>query len=713
MASDSSSLALHSWPGRRILALLCAVAFLDFVDASITNVALPHILAALHFSVQSLQWVPSAYLLTYGGFMLLGGRLADLLGRRNVLLAGTLVVGLSSLAGGLAGDAGVFIAARLAQGLGAALMLPAALSALTTTFTAPRDRQSALGVWAAVAGLSSAVGILLGGILTEGPGWRWVMFVNPLACLLVIPAVLALLPRDRPAAQTTRFDLLGSAMVTGGMVLLVYALIQAPGQGWGAARTWWELAGAAALLAAFVLRERYARDPVLPLSIFRVPGLAAANLTGLIGFAGMLSMFYFLTLYMQRVLGYSPVVAGAAYLPLTFGVGIAAGVSAKLLTRVGSRAVICAGALIAAAGLFLLGQVPTGGGYLLHILPGLLLVAFGVGPVFVGVTTAANAGVGPGRAGLAAAILNSCQQLGGALGLAIFSAVGTAQVHHLLARGIPAPDATTAGIRHALMAGAAFAAAAALIALATRNTHQTDHQGDLAMNASPANQPARILVVGRSPNVLLDTVEILRGKGYSADATNQFDHVLDDYDARHVDIVVFGGMVPAGTKEHLRREIGERNSHVTFVQGLAGIAGLIAAQVEGVIAAGEPDQVHVVYHEDQRSVGLTLHTAAHVTVEAWWATSFTPPEPTSTSLRVLDTELGEGSHTIALPAAVPPVASFLAVTAGSAVRTLVIGAMPQSVMSMVPAGGSSGAGSSTATSQLPPVSEVNTRSYDR
>ena len=476
MTTVSPSLTLHSWQGRRILALLCAVAFLDFVDASITNVALPRILTSLHFSVQSLQWVPSAYLLTYGGFMLLGGRLADLLGRRNVLLAGTTLVGLSSLAGGFAGEAGVFIGARLAQGLGAALMLPAALSTLTTTFTTSRDRQSALGVWAAVAGLASAIGILLGGILTEGPGWRWVMFVNPIACVLVIPAVLALLPHDRPTAQTSRFDLPGSAVVTGGMLLLVYALIEAPSQGWGAARTWWEFGGAAVLLVCFVARERYARDPILPLSIFRVPGLAAANLTGLIGFAGMLSMFYFLTLYMQRVLGYSPVAAGAAYLPLTAGVGIAAGIGAKLVTKAGSRAVICAGALIAATGLFLLGHVPVGGGYPAHILPGLLLVAFGVGPVFVGVTTAANAGVGPSRAGLAAAILNSSQQLGGALGLAIFSAVGTAQVHHLLARGIPVPDATTSGIRHALVTGAAFAAAAALTALATTNTHEDPNE---------------------------------------------------------------------------------------------------------------------------------------------------------------------------------------------------------------------------------------------
>jgi EmrB/QacA subfamily drug resistance transporter len=448
------------------------VAFLDFIDSSITNVALPHILTALGFTTQSLQWVPSAYMLTYGGFMLLGGRLADLLGRRNVMIAGTAIVALSSLVGGFAGTEGVFIAARLAQGLGAALMLPAALSTLTTTFTNPRDRQSALGIWAAIAGLSSAVGILLGGVLTEGPGWRWVMFVNPIACVLIIPTVLRLLPRDLPAAQTSRFDVLGSVLATGGMLLLVFVLVKAPDQGWGATRTWLELAGAAIILTCFGVVERYARDPILPLSIFRVPGLAAANLTGLIGFAGMLSIFYFLTLYMQTVRGYSPIAAGAAYLPLTVAIGISAGIGAKLLTKVGSRPVICAGAAIAAGGLLLLSRVPVDASYLPDILPGLLLVAFGVGPVFVGVTSAANAGVGPSRAGLAAAILNSSQQLGGTLGLAIFSAIGTARVHHLLAVHTAANVATTSGIRYALTAGSAFAIAAAVIALTTANTHE-------------------------------------------------------------------------------------------------------------------------------------------------------------------------------------------------------------------------------------------------
>jgi hypothetical protein len=233
------------------------------------------------------------------------------------------------------------------------------------------------------------------------------------------------------------------------------------------------------------------------------------------------------------------------------------------------------------------------------------------------------------------------------------------------------------------------------------------------MNASPAHDPGRILVVGRSPSVLVDTVEILRGKGYSADATNQFDRVLDDYDAHDIGIVVFGGMVPAGTKQYLRQQIGERNADVTFVQGLAGIAGLIAAQVEGAITAGEPDDSHIFYDQQQRSVHLTLDKVTRVTVEAWWATSFTPPEPASTSMQILDAELEAGSHSIALPAEVPSVASFLAVTIGSAVRTFTVGAMPRSVTDMAPTRSSPTTGSPAAGSQLPPVSEVSTRNHDR
>jgi EmrB/QacA subfamily drug resistance transporter len=675
--------------GRRVLLLLCAVAFLDFVDASITNVALPHIQSALGFSIQSLQWVPSAYLLTYGGFMLLGGRLADLLGRRDVLIAGATVVGLSSLVGGFAGNEGIFIAARLAQGLGAALMLPAALSALTTTFTSAKDRSTALGVWGAVAGLSSAAGILLGGVLTEGPGWRWVMFVNPIACAAVIPAVLALLPRDRPAARSSRFDLLGSLVVTSGMLLLVYALVKAPDQGWGSTRTVLELVGAGVLLAGFIGIESLTRDPVLPLAIFRVRGLAAANLTGLIGFAGMISMFYFLTLYMQNVLGYSPMEAGAAYLPLTFGVGISAGIASQLIPRIGSRVVISAGALISAGGLALLSQIPVDGGYLAHVLPGTLVVAFGLGPVFVGVTTAANAGVEADRAGLAAAILNSAQQIGGALGLAIFSAVGTARVHHLLASGTAVPEATTSGLRHALAAGAVFAAAAAAIAWATKNTFE---------EVGAVEEPRRVLIVGRSPEVLLRAVELLRERGYDANATNQFDDVLTDYDVAGLDVLVFGGMVPLDSKAHLRQEASRLNPDLTILQGLAGIAEVIVAQVESVSA---PSAAAATFDAEERVLRLALVEPGRVKVEARWAT-FHDLALTSNVLTIVDTRLGGGDHVVPVPAEVPDVASFATVTVDSSVSVIALGGIPETIAALVPA--------TASENRLPEVEAVRTTS---
>jgi EmrB/QacA subfamily drug resistance transporter len=482
MSTTTHSL-LDGRQGKRVLAVLCAVAFLDFVDASITNVALPHLRIALGFSVQTLQWVPAAYLLTYGGLMLLGGRMADLFGRRRTLLIGSALVASGSLTGGFAGSAGMFIAGRLVQGVGAALMLPAALSILTTTFTG-EDRHRALGIWGGVAGLSSAAGILLGGALVEGPGWRWVMFVNPIACALIVPAVLSVLPADRPVARKMRFDIAGSSLVTGGMLLLVFALVQAPTQGWGATTTVLEFVGAAALLAAFVVVERSVREPILPLDTFRIRGLVAANLTGLIGFAGMLAMFFFLTLYMQTVLGYSPIVTGIAYLPLTVVIGVSSGIAAKLVTKLGGRPVIAGGALLASAGLLILAGVPVHGSYVANILPGLLLFAFGVGPVFVGVTAAANAGATPDQAGLVAALLNSTQQIGGALGLAIFSALATSRTGQLLSHGVDLHAAETAGFHRALLAGAAFAAAAALIAL--RTTTVDAEQGEVSHSEAPS-----------------------------------------------------------------------------------------------------------------------------------------------------------------------------------------------------------------------------------
>jgi EmrB/QacA subfamily drug resistance transporter len=481
--------------GKLTLALLAAVAFLDFVDASIVNVALPSIRRALHFSQQDLQWVPSGYLLTYGGFMLLGGRAADLLGRRRVLVAGISLIGFSSLIGGLATSAGMLVGARLAQGVGAAMTLPAALSILTTTFRDGSDRTKALGVWGAVGGLASAAGVLLGGLLVGGPGWRWVMFVNPVAAVLVLGAVFWLIDGDRRRSALRNFDLLGTVLATSGMLLLVYALVKAPDVGWGTTRTIAELAGALALLAAFLVTERRTKNPLAPLSIFRINGLAYSDATQLIAFAGFLAMFFFLTLYMQNVLGYSAIQTGAAYLPLTFAVAVAAGATSQLIPRIGTRPVIVAGALISAGGLYWLSLIPVHGSYLSDLLPGLLVLSFGLGPMFVGVTTAANAGVPADKAGLAAALLNASQQLGGALGLAIYSAVATSYTRHLLAGHATPAHALTGGFSRALLVGSIFLLAAAPIGLRATNTRgeQADHL-DEAIEPGPhaLGQPAAL-----------------------------------------------------------------------------------------------------------------------------------------------------------------------------------------------------------------------------
>jgi EmrB/QacA subfamily drug resistance transporter len=462
--------------GKLILALLASVAFLDFVDASIVNIALPSIRRDLGFSEQGLQWVPSAYLLTYGGFMLLGGRAADLLGRRRILVAGTVLIGVSSLIGGFAESAGVLVGARLAQGMGAAMMLPAALSILTTTFKEGSERTTALGVWGGAAGLASAAGVLLGGVLTDGPGWRWVMFVNPIAALLVLGGIFWLLGDDRRSARLANFDIRGAVLATGGMLLLVFALVEAPDQGWGATLTVAELAGAIALLAAFVVNEQRTNDPLLPLSIFRTKGLAAADVTQLIAIAGFLAVFFFLTLYMQNVLGYSPIQTGLAYLPVTAGVALAAGVSSQVVPRIGTRPVIVAGSLLAAAGVYDLSRIPVEGSYATDLLPGLVAMSIGLGGVFVAVTTAANAGVPADKAGLAAALLNASQQVGGALGLAIFSALATSRTTDLLASHASTADALTAGFQRALLASSIFLLAAAVVALRITNTRGEEDQ---------------------------------------------------------------------------------------------------------------------------------------------------------------------------------------------------------------------------------------------
>ena len=320
-----TSSSLQSRRGLAILLLLSLVQFMDILDASILNIALPSIKNDLGFSQQGLQWVVNGYILSYGGFLLLGGRMADLLGRRLVLVTGLVVFAGSSLTGGLAHSSSLLVGARFAQGLGAAMLSPAALSSLTSTFRSTRDRNTALGVWAAVSGLGGAAGVLFGGLLTEGPGWRWVLFVNVPISVVAFAGAFALLKQEPMRARRfASFDALGALLVTGGMLLLVYALVKAPDVGWGATRTIAELATAALILVAFVVNELRVSNPLVPMSILRVKGVAVADATQMVAVAGAFPMFFFLTLYMQTVLHYSPIQTGVAYLPLTGGFIIAA-----------------------------------------------------------------------------------------------------------------------------------------------------------------------------------------------------------------------------------------------------------------------------------------------------------------------------------------------------------------------------------------------------
>ena len=462
--------------GKAVLALLLAIGFLDFVDASIVNVALPSIRADLGFSVQNLQWVLSAYLVTYGGFILLGGRLADLVGRRGLVIAGPLVFFASSISGGAAQNPGTLVGSRLAQGVGAAMMLPAALSILTTTFSHPIDRAKAIGAWGALGGLGSAVGVLLGGVLSDLLNWRWVFFVNPPVCLIVLLAIVRLLPADEPRHRG-RLDVIGAVLLTAAMLLLVYTIVEAPEKGWGAGRTLGGLIGAGALLLVFAAFEARQKHPLFPFSIFRIKGLGEADLTMVIAMAGFYSMFFFLTLYLQNVLGFSPLKAGSVYIPATFGVALTAGIGSKLVLKTGTRPLIVLGAFLGAGGILWLSFIPADGTWLGNVFAPLQVMSFGLGFVFFGVTTAAQAGVPEHHAGLAAAMINTSTWLGGALGIAIFSAIASSRANHRLADGASQASALTSGFQAALLAAAIFLAVAGLIAFRSRNATAADMIG--------------------------------------------------------------------------------------------------------------------------------------------------------------------------------------------------------------------------------------------
>ncbi len=476
--------------GKVTLALLCAVTFLDVMDGAIVNVALPTIRAHLGFTVQNLQWVVSGYLITYGGFLLLGGRAGDRLGRRRLLIAGTVLFAASSLACGLAGNQGLLVGARLAQGFGAAMMSPAALAILTTTFQGS-DRHKALGVWAGISAMASAVGLFFGGLLTTDFGWRWVFFVSLPIAALVLFGAFRILKADHGRSVPGGFDAVGAVLVTASMLLLIFTLVRAPGEGWGAARTIGGLAGSAVLMAAFLVNEQRRAHPLVPLSIFRIKGLAAADATQVIAWAGFYSMFFFVTLYMQNVLGFSPLEAGLSYVPVSVGIGVGSTVATKMFIRTGTRPIIVSGALLAAGGIFWLSRIPVDGTYLGNLLAPLVIMGLGLGLLYAGVQTAANAGVPEEQAGLAAALITASFQLGSALGLAVFSGIATSRTSHLLAAHTPPREALTAGFQRALLVSALCLVAAGVIALRASNTRGAPAATpETQQNLEPSYDPA-------------------------------------------------------------------------------------------------------------------------------------------------------------------------------------------------------------------------------
>jgi EmrB/QacA subfamily drug resistance transporter len=474
------------------LLLLAMTQFVIVIDASIVNVALPSIGQALHFSRTDLSWVVNAYTLTFGGFLLLGGRLADVLGRRRMFVLGLVLFSIASLVGGFAQSEAWLLAARAVQGLGAAVVSPAALSILTTTFAEGSERNRALGVWGAMVGAGGAAGVLFGGILTSGLNWRWVLFVNVpigIAAAALAPRTLAE-SRSEDGART--FDFPGAFAVTGGLSLLVYAIVDAVNVGWGSSRTLLEIGGAVILLVAFLVIETRQRYPLMPFSIFRLRTLRGANLVGLLLGMALFSMFFFISLYLQDVLNFSAIKTGVSYLPLAVGIVIAAGAASQLVTRIGFKPTLIAGLVLIAGGLVWFSRVPApGGSYAADVLGPSLLAGVGFGFAFVAVTIAAVAGTSPHEAGLASGLTNTAQQLGGALGLAILATIANSRTQSLLHSGVRNTSvALTKGFDRAFLVGASFAVAAAILALVLISSRSSRDHSTAARAGDPAPVPA-------------------------------------------------------------------------------------------------------------------------------------------------------------------------------------------------------------------------------
>jgi EmrB/QacA subfamily drug resistance transporter len=446
----------HSTNPWVVLVIICLAQFMVVLDATIVNVALPHIQSSLGFSEASLQWVINAYTLVFAGFLLLGGRAGDLLGRKRLFLIGLVVFTAASFLNGISTSSGMLIGFRALQGFGAALISPAALSIISTTFAEGKERARALAVWAAIAIGGSAVGLVLGGALTQAFSWRWIFFVNVPVGIFAFIAALRLVPESKEEHAHKGYDIAGAVTVTGGLMLLVYGLVNSAQHGWGSTVTIVSFVVAFALLTAFVLIEQRSAEPLVRLSIFRVRSLLTANLSMFFAFSGIFAVFFFNTLYIQKILGFGPLKAGVAFLPFTAGVMLSAGLASNLAPRIGVRPVAAAGMVLTIIGLLLFARMPVDGSYASDVLPGMITASLGMGAIFMPLTLVATTGLDNEDQGLASGLFNTSQQIGGALGLAVLSTIAVSHTHGTSAA------AQVHGFHYAF-AGAAFLVGLSLV----------------------------------------------------------------------------------------------------------------------------------------------------------------------------------------------------------------------------------------------------------
>jgi EmrB/QacA subfamily drug resistance transporter len=448
-----------------ILVLCCLAQFMVILDVSVVNVALPSIRADLGFSAVDLQWIVNAYTLTFAGFLLLGGRAADLLGRRRVFVFGLLLFAAASLVGGLSSSQAMLVIARGVQGLGGAIVAPATLSILTTTFSEGPERNRALAAWGAMGGAGGATGVLVGGILTDLLGWQWILFINvPIGVIAAIAAMRLIPESTRAAAGERQFDVAGAVSVTAGLVVLTYAIVRTDVNGWTSPETLLVAGAGLALLVAFVAIERHASRPLVPLQIFSSRVLTAANVVVFMLGSSVFAMWYFVSLYLQQVLGYSPLRAGIAFLPMPLAIVAASTVAGRAAARVGAGRILAGGMGLIAIGMVLFARVAADGTYLGDVLLPAVITATGIGFAFVPVTIAATTGVERSQAGLASGLVNTSRQVGGSIGLAVLATLATQHTTAVAGSGPVDAAALTAGFHRAFLVGAGFALIGSLVA---------------------------------------------------------------------------------------------------------------------------------------------------------------------------------------------------------------------------------------------------------